>query len=73
MKMTRQPLDWKHRCHMFKHLLHLESGTDTNGVGDINLIATEIAHSTHHIGNRFRLYLALIRTPQRTADTTAQP
>nr|GEU28319.1 conserved hypothetical protein [Tanacetum cinerariifolium] len=56
-------------CH---HRLRVARGGHADGVGDVDFIATEVAHAAHHVGHGFGRHLALVRAAERAADAAAQ-
>jgi hypothetical protein len=54
------------------HGLGLARGRDADGVGDVDLVAAQVAHAAHHVGHGIQRHLALVGAAERAADAAAQ-
>ncbi|MNL11905.1 hypothetical protein D3C87_1327590 [compost metagenome] len=71
--MTREPVDRKLHRRRAHHLLHPGGRAHADGVGDVDLVAAQVAHAAHHVHHVVDGHLALIRAAQRARDAAAQP
>jgi DNA-binding LytR/AlgR family response regulator len=52
--------------------LGLARRRDADGVGDVDLVAAQVAHAAHHVGHRVQRHLALVGAAEGAADAAAQ-
>ena len=70
--MSGQSLQREFFRGSLKDTLHLTCSADTDRVGNIDLVAAQIAHASDHIRCGFWGDFTLIRTTQRTANAATQ-
>ncbi|MNK53629.1 hypothetical protein D3C87_725930 [compost metagenome] len=72
VEVAGQPAHVKGGNRALHHRLRLARRGHADGVGDVDLVATEVAHAAHHVGNGVQRHVPLVGAAEGAADAAAQ-
>jgi hypothetical protein len=72
VEVARQAVDAELANGAFHHRLRLARRGHADGVGDVDFVAAQVAHASHHVGHRIERHFALVGAAKGAADAAAQ-